>query len=62
MTKPAVFNYQDYENLKKEHEQLKAKYEVSLLRITHLKADITNLQIRCRIAEADNERLSANKK
>ena len=39
MTKPIVFNYQDYEDLKEENEKLKA--------------EITNLKIRCRIAEAD---------
>lgn len=61
MTKPITFNYQDYENLVKEHEELKRKYKASLLRITRLKAEITNLQIRCRIAEAENEqRLPTN--
>ena len=37
MRKPTVFNYQDYERLKEENEKLKE--------------EITNLKIRCRIAE-----------
>ena len=61
MSKPLVFNYSDYEKLLKEHEELQGKYKASLMRITRLKADITNLQIRCRIAEANNEqRLSGD--
>lgn len=39
MTRPTVFNYQDYECLKEENLKLKEQ--------------IANLEIRCRIAEAD---------
>ena len=42
MTKPIVFNYQDYEDMKKENEKLKD--------------EIANLKIRCRIAEADRSK------
>ena len=45
MTKPLVFCYRDYE-------ELKEKYEKLVMDHTRLKAENTNLQIRCRIAEA----------
>ena len=67
MTKPITFNYQDYEKLKEEHELLSRKYELSLLRITRLKAKITDYEIMVRIMKADMEakqnepRLSATK-
>ena len=46
MTKPLVFSYKDYTDLKAEHEELLLKY-------AHLKAELTNYKIRCRILEAD---------
>lgn len=48
MSKPLVFSYKDYTDLKAEHEELLLKY-------AHLKAEITNLTIKCRILEADLE-------
>ena len=68
MTKPITFNYQDYVKLKEEHELLSRKYELALLRITRLKAKITDYEIMVRIMKADMEakqnepRLSATKK
>ena len=67
MTKPITFNYQDYVKLQKEHEELSRKYEASLLRITRLKAKLTDYEIMVRIMKADMEtkhnepRLSATK-
>ena len=46
MTKPITFNYQD-------HVKLKADYKDLLIKYAHLKAELTNYKIRCRILEAD---------
>ena len=53
MSKPLVFNYKEYEELRdaykallEENNQLKAENK-------RLRKENTNLQIRCRIAEAD---------
>ena len=46
MTKPITFNYQDYVKLKADYKDLLIKY-------AHLKVELTNYKIRCRILEAD---------
>lgn len=46
MIKPLVFNYRDYE-------ELKQKYEDLLFAHGKVLCELTNLRIRCRIAEAD---------
>ena len=53
MTKPIVFSY-------KEYEELKDKYENLVLDYAHLKGELTNYEIRCRIAEADLKEAKAN--
>ena len=53
MTKPIVFSY-------KEYEELKDKYEKLVLDYAHLKGELTNYEIRCRIAETDLEYYKAN--
>ena len=62
MTKPIVFNYQHYDTLRDkcndmaiEIAELRKKNEEQMFTIMRLKDENTNLQIRCRIAEADNE-------
>ena len=45
-SKPITFNYQDYVKLKADYKDLLIKY-------AHLKAELTNYKIRCRILEAD---------
>ena len=55
MTKPITFNYQDYVKLQEEHAILERKYELALLRITRLKAKITDYEIMVRIMKADME-------
>lgn len=52
MTKPTVFCYKDYTDLK-------AKYTDLLYKFARLKDEKTNLEIRCRILEADLEQLKA---
>lgn len=46
MTKPTVFSYKDYTDLK-------AKYEELVMDYTKLKAENTNLKIHVRILEED---------
>lgn len=46
--KPTVFNYQNYEKLQREVERLKADNET-------LRRHVSNLSIRLRLSEADNE-------
>lgn len=46
MNKPLVFNYRDYEKILEENERIREENE-------RLRKTITNLEIRCRIAEAD---------
>ena len=53
MTKPTVFCYKDYTDLK-------AKYTDLLYKFAHLKDKLTNYEIRCRIAETDLEYYKAN--
>ena len=54
MTKPTVFSYKDYTDLK-------AKYEELVMDYTKLKAENTNLRIKCRILETDLEELRNGK-
>lgn len=54
MTKPTVFCYKDYTDLK-------AKYTDLLYKFARLKDEKTNLEIRCRILEADIEALKAER-
>lgn len=54
MTKPTVFCYKDYTDLK-------AKYMDLLYKFARLKDEKTNLEIRCRILEADIEALKAER-
>ena len=53
MTKPITFNYQDYVKLKADHDKLNQDYKDLLIKYAHLKAELTNYKIRCRILEAD---------
>ena len=62
MTKPLVFNYNHYETLRDKCndmaltiEELQAKVNKQAEQIMLLKDENTNLRIRCRIAEADDE-------
>ena len=54
MTKPTVFSYKDYTDLK-------AKYEELVMDYTKLKAENTNLRIKCRILETDLEEMRNGK-
>ena len=53
MTKPTVFNYQEHEKLKADYDKLHKDYWELLTKYAHLKAENTNLKIKCRILEAD---------
>ena len=53
MTKPWVFSYRDYVNLKEDYDKLHSDYWELLTKYAHLKAEKTNLDIKCRILEAD---------
>ena len=53
MTKPWVFSYRDYVNLKEDYDKLNQDYKDLLIKYAHLKAELTNYKIRCRILEAD---------
>ena len=53
MTKPTVFNYQEHEKLKADYDKLHKDYWELLTKYAHLKAEKTNLDIKCRILEAD---------
>ena len=70
MTKPPVVNYRDYDTLRDKCndmavtiEELQAKVQHQKDEVMRLKEENTNLRIRCRIMETDNEkRLSTNQK
>lgn len=53
MSKPAVFNYQDYVNLKMDYNDLYDRYCELEQEVLKLKHDKANLEIRCRILQAD---------
>ena len=55
MTKPLVFCYKDYTDLKD-------KYTDLLYKFARLKDEKTNLEIKCRILEADLEALKAERR
>ena len=57
MTKPITFNYQDYVQLKADYDKLHKDYWELLTKYAHLKAEKTNVDIKCRILEADLEEL-----
>lgn len=54
MTKPTVFNYTDFTDLQD-------KYTDLLYKFARLKDEKTNLEIKCRILEADLEALKAER-
>ena len=51
--KPPVFCYRDYVNLKHDYEELLKRCEYLEREVEKLLNDKANLEIRCRIAEAD---------
>lgn len=53
MSKPIVFNYQDYENALKRIEELETKVESQSWEVMKLKEENTNLQIQVRILMED---------
>ena len=53
MSKPAVFNYQDYVNLKRDYAELLVRCDELEREVMKLKSDKANLEIRCRILQAD---------
>ena len=53
MSKPQVFNYQDYVNLKRDYAELSERYDELEREVLKLRNDKANLEIRCRILEAD---------
>ena len=53
MSKPEVFNYQNYVNLKRDYEDLLKRCEYLEREVEKLLNDKANLEIRCRILEAD---------
>ena len=57
MTKPTVFNYQEHEKLKADYDKLHSDYWELLTKYAHLKAEKTNVDIKCRILEADLKEL-----
>ena len=57
MTKPWVFSYRDYVNLKEDYDKLNQDYKDLLIKYAKLKDENTNLRIKCRILEADLEEL-----
>lgn len=55
MTKPLVFNYKRYEELREAYKQLLEDNQKLMADNRKLREKVTNLEIRCRIAEADND-------
>lgn len=53
MSKPQVFNYQDYVNLKRDYAELLVRYDDLEREVLKLRNDKANLEIRCRILQAD---------
>lgn len=62
MTKPLVFNYQEYVKVKDDYDKLHKDYWELLTKYAKLKSELTNYKIRCRILEADMEELRNGKK
>ena len=68
MSKPLVFNYRDYDNLRDkcndmavEIAELTDKVKAQAEEVIRLKEENTNLRIRCRILEADLDALKAER-
>lgn len=55
MSKPLVFNYKEYEELRQAYKQLLSDNQALMADNRKLRAKVANLEIRCRIAEADRE-------
>ena len=55
MTKPLVFNYKRYEELREAYKQLLEDNQKLMADNRKLREKVANLEIRCRIAEADND-------
>ena len=53
MTKPLVFNYKRYEELREEYKRLLEDNQKLMSDNRRLREENTNLRIRCRILEAD---------
>lgn len=51
MTKPLVFNYKRYEELREAYKQLLEDNQKLMADNRRLRDRVTNLEIRCRIAE-----------
>ena len=61
MSKPTVFNYQGYVNLMRDYNVLYDRYCELEREVEKLRNDKTNLEIRCRILEADRCKSEATK-
>lgn len=55
LKKPICFNYREYEELREAYKQLLEDNQKLMADNRKLRETVTNLQIRCRIAEADND-------
>ena len=55
MTKPLVFNYKRYEELREAYKQLLEDNQKLMADNRRLRDKVTNLEIRGRIAEGDDE-------
>ena len=53
MTKPLVFNYQKYEELRQAYKDMLEDNQTLMEDNKRLREENTNLRIRCRILEAD---------
>lgn len=53
MTKPLIFNYKRYEELRDAYKQLLADNQKLMADNRRLREKVANLEIRCRIAEGD---------
>lgn len=58
MTKPTVFNYRQYEELRDAYKALLEDNNKLMADNKKLRADNANLEIRCRIAEADQPKVA----
>ena len=56
MTKPLVFNYKDHEELRQAYKELLADNQRLMADNRRLRNQITNLEIKLRIKEADDDR------
>jgi len=56
LTKPICFNYKEYVELREAYEELLADNQKLTADNRRLRKQLANLEIRCRIAEADNGR------